>query len=289
MNTVVIIGCGDVGRRVGQRLAQQKRVIGVTRTEAAASELRAFGIEGVACDLDQGASTALSLQGNLAGSLVFHFAPPPDHGHTDPRLRAVLDVAHTRLPDRIVYISTSGVYGDCRGAWVTEETPASPITARAKRRWDAEQQLQSFWKATGVPVVILRVGGIYGPGRLPIARIRAGVTVICPEEAPWSNRIHIDDLVQACIAAAERGSSGAVYNAADGSPSTMTDYFYRVADASGLPRPQCVPLAQAKEKLSGAMLSYVAESRRLDTRRLREELGVVLRYPSLAEGLQASL
>lgn len=285
MRPVLIIGCGDIGRRVGQRLvAQGDRVVGVTRRTTLAADLH--GAEQLILDLD---GHAAAKQLPLRDALVFYFAPPPDHATGDPRLSRVLDAARMQRPTRIVYISTSGVYGDCGGAWVKEDRPANPRTERAKRRWDAEQQLQAYFKETGVPIVILRVGGIYGAGRLPLERIRKGVTVICPDEAPWSNRIHADDLASVCIAAAERGAPGAVYNVADNKPSSMTDYFYRVADAVGLPRPPCVPLDQAKHKLSAAMLSFVEESRRLDTSRLREELGVRLRYPSLAEGLPASL
>lgn len=287
MGTVLIIGCGDVGRRVGKQLAARgARVVGVTRSEHSAQTPAGHGIEGLALDLDDpGAVARLPLK----DALVFHFAPPPEQGDTDPRVRRVLEAAHAHPPAHVVYISTSGVYGDCHGAWVREDAPANPCTPRARRRWDAEQQWQAYCRDTGVPVVILRVGGIYGPGRLPVERIRKGLTVICPDEAPWSNRIHADDLARACIAAAERGVAGAVYNAADGHPTTMTDYFYRVADAVGMLRPPCVPLSQAKDKLGPAMLSFIEESRRLDTTRLREELGVELRYPSLAKGLPASL
>lgn len=287
MQDVLIIGCGDVGRRVGRRLiAQGHRVVGITRGEQSAAALAAQGIQGLALDLDD-ESTVPRLP--LAGATVFYFAPPREMGETDERMRAVLAEAHAHLPARIVYISTSGVYGDCGGAWVNEDAPANPRTPRAKRRWDAERQLHVFGETTGVPIVILRVGGIYGPGRLPIERLRQGLTVICADEAPWSNRIHADDLASACIAAAERGRPGGLYNAADDEPSTMTDYFNRVADAAGLPRPPCVPLAQTPGKLSAAMLSYVEESRRLDNTRLRTELGVELAYPSLTQGLPASL
>ncbi|RMG54962.1 MAG: hypothetical protein D6717_08760 [Gammaproteobacteria bacterium] len=145
------------------------------------------------------------------------------------------------------------------------------------------------WSAqTGVPVVRLRVGGIYAPDRLPEERLRAGrIRVLCPEDAPWSNRIHADDLAACCIAAAERGRNGGLYNASDGHPTTMTDYFYRVADCLGLPTPPCVRMeeAEAEGGLSPEMLSFVRESRRLDNRRMREELGVQLRYPELEAGL----
>jgi nucleoside-diphosphate-sugar epimerase len=187
----------------------------------------------------------------------------------------------------VVYISTTGVYGDCGGAWVDETWPARPAVDRARRRWDAEQTLSRWSRHTGCELVVLRVAGIYGPGRLPLERIRQAVPMVREAESPYSNRIHVDDLATVCMAAMERGQPGAVYNACDGSPSTMTDYFLAVADAAGLPPPPLIPLAEAAGQISEAMLSYLAESRRLSNRRQSEDLGVVLRYPTLAQGLRA--
>jgi nucleoside-diphosphate-sugar epimerase len=140
-----------------------------------------------------------------------------------------------------------------------------------------------------VPVIVLRVGGIYGPGRLPIERLRQALPVLRPEESLPGNRIHADDLAAACVAAGERGRADAIYNVSDGQDSTMTEYFFAVADALGLPRPPTVSLAEARGRLSQVMLSYLTESRRLDNRRMREELGVVLQYPDLASGLRSCL
>jgi nucleoside-diphosphate-sugar epimerase len=137
--------------------------------------------------------------------------------------------------------------------------------------------------------VILRVAGIYGPGRLPLARLREGTPVICPREAPPSNRIHAQDLAEVCLAAATRAPAGRIYNVSDGRPSSMTEYFYTVADLAGLPRPPCVPYAQAEAELGPGMWAFLSESRRLDSRRMLNELGITLRYPELADGLRASL
>jgi nucleoside-diphosphate-sugar epimerase len=157
------------------------------------------------------------------------------------------------------------------------------------RRWDAECQLQAWRQQTGGQAVILRVAGIYGPGKLPIARLQRGEPMIREADAPWTNRIHIDDLVTACLAAMARGGDGEVYNACDGQPGNMADYFARVADAVGLPRPPEISREEAGQALSPGMLSYLGESRRLSNRKLVQELGVVLRYPTLAEGLAASV
>lgn len=223
-----------------------------------------------------------------ADQAVFHFAPPPPEGEQDElTARVIAHFTRRGHPQRVVYISTTGVYGDCGGAWVDESWPPRPLTARSRRRLDAEQRLQDWAATSGGELVILRVAGIYGPDRLPLERIRAGQPVIAPEESPWSNRIHADDLVEICLAALERAPAGAIYNVSDGQPSTMTDYFDRIAAAAGLPLPPRIPLAAAAAQLSPAMLSYVQESRRLSNRKLLDELGLTLRYPTLAAGLAA--
>lgn len=192
-------------------------------------------------------------------------------------------------PARVVLISTTGVYGDCGGDWVDETRPLDPQADRARRRVDAESQLAGCCTSLGIPFWILRVPGIYGPGRLPEERLRQGLPVLVEQDAPWSNRVHVDDLVSACLAAgAGRGEPG-IYNISDGHPSTMTDYFNRVADVLGLPRPPQVSRSQAARDMSAGMLSYLAESKRITNRRMREVLGVEPRYPDLAQGLPACL
>lgn len=222
-----------------------------------------------------------------ANSIIFYFAPPPPHGTEDPRLESFLNAIQSNaLPRKIVYISTSGVYGDCKGAWVTEEHEAKPSTDRARRRLAAENLLRYWERVNSVPVVMLRVGGIYGPGRLPLERLRRGTPVLREEECGFSNRIHADDLAAVCIAAAERGVG--IYNVSDGHPSTMTDYFNRVADYYGLPRPSQIKFDDARSTLTREMLSYLTESRRLDNHRMINELGISLNYPTLDEGLTYS-
>lgn len=284
---LLILGCGYVGRRVAHEyLDRGARVLGVVRGEESRRALEADGIPALALDL--GVDDLARLP--LAGCRVFHFAPPPPQGVEDwgtRRLAAAF--ARSGHPRRLVYISTTGVYGDCGGAWVDETWPARPSVDRARRRWDAEQALRQWSRVSGAELLILRVAGIYGPERLPLERIRQGLPLVREAEAPFSNRIHVDDLVQVCIAAMERGAAGSVYNVCDGHPSTMTHYFFQIADAAGLPRPPVIPLAEVAGQLSAGMQSYMQESRRLSNRRIREELGVHLAYPTLAEGLPASL
>ena len=286
LDTVLIIGYGDIGQRVATLCLQRGwRVNALTRQVVAARQLSAQGLIGYAGDLDH-PETLSALP--TADSLVFYFAPPPPYGTDEPRLRTFLSAIPLASPPRkIIYISTSGVYGDHHGAWVSETSPVNPGTDRARRRLAAENLLREWEPRSGTPAVILRVGGIYGPGRLPVERLRQGAPVLREQECGYTNRIHADDLATVCMAAAERGHG--VYNVSDGHPSTMTDYFSRVADLYGLPQPTQISLEQAQRQLGKEMLSYLAESRRLDNRRMLNELGINLRYPTLVDGLAASL
>jgi len=288
MEHCFIVGCGQVGREVARiELANHRHVSALARTPGRCDELDALGISPVFGDLDRPDSLG-ELTVSEAG--VYYFAPPPRSGTTDGRMRHFLSAISSKpLPQRIVLISTSGVYGDCHGEWVTEDRPPSPDSDRGRRRWDAEQQALEYGSTTGVPVVVLRVPGIYGPGRLPVERLKSGEPVLGEGESPWSNRIHMHDLVLSCIAAMERGRAGGIYNISDGQPTTMTDFFNRTADALGLPRPVQISRAEAAGRLSAGMQSYLAESKRLDNRRMREELGVQPKYPDLQSGLAASV
>ncbi|HUP91770.1 MAG TPA: SDR family oxidoreductase [Solimonas sp.] len=280
--TVLIAGCGDIGLRAGRLLREIGReVTGLVRTEQSAARISAAGLRACIADLDQGAPTP-------AADLLLYLAPPPATGDTDPRLRAFLGQL-AAPPQRLVYISTSGVYGDCQGRWITEDEPLRPQSARAARRLDAETALADYAQRSGAEVVTLRVPGIYGPGRLPLARLRQGLPVIRPDESPYSNRIHAEDLARALLQAAGLGRPGAAYNIADGHPTTMADYFTRCARLLGLPEPPQVSLAEARRVFTPAMWSFIEESRRLRIGRARAELGFEPRYPDLAAGLPACL
>jgi nucleoside-diphosphate-sugar epimerase len=283
---VLIVGCGYIGRALGARyLAEGRSVTGVVRSVDSVLLLRKIGIHPVAADFDEAVAGV-----NLSSeSLIFYMAPPPDTGTTDPRMTRFLQALETYRPPRIVYLSTTGVYGDCEGAWVDEESPVNPRTDRARRRVDAEQQLMAWRERRRGQVVILRVAGIYGPGRLPLAPLRKGLPVIAQDQAPWSNRIHADDLVAVCHAAMAKGRDGEVYNVSDGNPGTMTEYFNRVADLKKLDRPPVIGRDQAREELPARMLSYLQESRRIDVGKMLRELELELRYPTIDQGLPASV
>lgn len=283
---VLIVGCGYVGGRLARQLTSEGRAVtGLVCSAESAAALRRDGVTAIQADLDSAAALP-ALPG--AGAEAYYFAPPPGEGDGDPRVARVLAALAGCPPVRIVYISTSGVYGDCAGAWVDESHPLHPATPRARRRAAAEAALQAWSAATGVPVVILRVPGIYGPGKLPLERLRKGLPLLREQDSPFTNRIHVDDLIAVCRAAMTRGTPGAAYNVSDGQPSNMTDYFNRIADVTGLPRPPVVGREDI-DALSPGMRAFMEESKRLDNRRMREELGVTLRYPTLEAGLAASL
>jgi len=281
---VLIIGCGDIGERVARlERSEGRTVAGLIRSDQSARRLRAAGIRPIKADLD--VPTSLNIL-PVKDAVVYYFAPPPGKGTTDPRLEAFVSaMTAPDLPQRVVLISTTGVYGDCHGEWVTEDRPPNPQVDRARRRLAAETTLQAWSKVSGVSIVILRVPGIYGPGYLPEERLRSGEPLLREDESPFSNRIHADDLARICIAAARHEHPSLLYNVSDGHPTTMTDFFFHVADVLGIPRPPAVTMEEARRLLGEGMLSYLGESKRIDNRRMREDLGVELMYPDLAAGL----
>lgn len=283
MNSVLIIGCGDIGRRVARRhLAKSQQVFGLVRSESSAQQAEESGITPIICDLDQANSLTLPQADG-----VYYFAPPPNEGEDDPRLQKLLDQLSTHPPEALVYISTTGVYGSSDGQWIDEDSPLEAATGRAKRRLNAEQALLAWQPEQAVRRVILRVPGIYGPGRLPAERIRKGLPMVHAEQSPWTNRIHADDLAMICSTALQQAGDGQIFNACDGAPSTMTDYFLKVADHLSLTRPPLVSMQEAAEVLSPAMMSYLSESRRISNRKLLETLQITLSYPDLDAGLKS--
>lgn len=288
MERFFIVGCGDIGKKVARTaLASGAGVAALIRSPEKAASLREMGVTALEANLDERDSLAGM---PTRGAVVFYFAPPPGGGFTDPRVRAFCDaIAPGEEPRKIVYLSTSGVYGDCGGEVVTEETPPNPQTSRARRRYDAETVFRQWGAERGVPVVILRVTGIYGPGRLPLQQLTSGQPVLEDSLAPVTNRIHSDDLARICLAAAERGEDGDIFNVSDGHPTTMTAYFDACADALGLPRPRRVTLEEARRVMTPLMFSYVTESRKMDNRLMREKLRVTLLHPAMQEGVRSSV
>lgn len=285
--SLLIAGYGDIGLRVALLALKEGIAVGaLVRSEEKVRALSAQGMTAVLGDLDDSAAPVRGL--NPAGMTVLYTVPPPGGGEYDTRLRVFLgSIEPGEEPATIIYLSTTGVYGDRQGGIVNEETPPKAATSRARRRLDAENLLLAWGRSRGVKIVILRVSGIYGGNRLPLNRLREGVPVLRSEESPFTNRIHADDLARICLVAADRGEDGAIINISDGESSTMTDYFNAVADAFDLPRPPQVTREEARESMPPLLLSYFSESRRIDNRRMCEQLKVQLLYPDLATGLAA--
>ncbi|HEY3308809.1 MAG TPA: SDR family oxidoreductase [Desulfuromonadaceae bacterium] len=287
MKKVFIAGCGYIGGRIA-RLAHEEglAVNCMVRSTDHAERLKALGFSTVSCALDNLAEVQAL---DVAGAVLFYLVPPPGGGISDPRAANFCSaLTGSAPPEKIVYISATSVYGQSRSL-VNEDSPAVPDTAMGKRRLDAERVFLEFGKSRNVPVVILRVSGIYGPGRLPLMQIRQHQPLLLEEQSGPSNRIHADDLVQVCMAAAEKGEDGDIFNVSDGHPSSMTTYFNAVADLLGEERQPQVTLSEARQVMSPLMFSYVSETRIVDNTRMLEKLNIQLRYPTLKDGLHTCL
>ena len=281
---ILIIGCGDIGLRVAKQLCRNYRVFALTSQQSRFSELRGLGITPILGDLDK-PETLWRLSG--LAQTVIHLAPPQNIGHRDSRTRNLTRILAQgpASVSRLIYVSTTGVYGDHKGGQVSEITPVNPQSERAKRRVDAERVLRLWGPVNGVAVTILRVPGIYASNRLPVDRLQARTPALLPDEDAYSNHIQSDDLARLVCAAVYHGKPQRVINACDGGETKMGDYFDEVADAFGLDRPARMPAAELQKIVSPMLWSFMRESRRVTNTRL-PELKTPLRYPSVAEFLK---
>jgi nucleoside-diphosphate-sugar epimerase len=281
MRKLLIVGCGDIGRRVA-RLAQAQgdSVTALVRTLASRDELHKMGIDVIQADLDDPMEPL-----DVDGQWILYLAPPPAKGREDPRMRHLLQ-ALRGTPRRLLYLSTTGVYGDCQGEWVDETHAVAPAAERAMRRLHAERQLSDCCSEKGWSFVIMRVAGIYGRSRLPLQRLRERQPVLRVEQAPYTNRIHEDDLARIALGLLDKGVDGEIYNVTDGHPGTMSDYFKMVARYAGLPQPPEIDMHEASRSLTAGMVSYLQESRRISNRKMMDLLGIKLRYATLEDGLR---
>jgi nucleoside-diphosphate-sugar epimerase len=286
--TLLIVGCGDIGMRVAALLRGRWRLIALTSDAARVAALRQAGIRPIVGDLDDAAT--LNRLAGLADA-VLHLAPPPATGALDTRTRNLLTALARRSRLRsLVYASTSGVYGDCGGARIDETRRVDPHTERGRRRVDAEARLRWFGRAFAVRVSLLRIPGIYAgdrPGGHPRERLLRGTPVLSPSDDVYTNHIHADDLARACVAALQRGKPQRAVNTNDDTELKMGEYFDLAADLCGLPRPPRIERAQAWVSLPPMQLSFMSESRRLVNQRLKTELRLRLRYPTVEQGLLA--
>lgn len=283
MKRILIVGCGDVAVRTIPLLASNYRLYALIRDPARAPALRKAGVTPILGNLD--ARCSLKRIAGIA-DIVLHLAPPPNNGMHDNRTRNLLAAISTStLPTQLVYISTSGVYGDQAGAWVSETTPLDAHNPRALRRVDAEQQVRAWAADNGVRASILRVPGIYAHDRLPLDRLRAGAPAILASEDSYSNHIHADDLARIILSTLRNGRTNRVYHSTDDDEMKMGDYFDAVADAFHLPRPPRLSRALVQAQVSPMMWSFMNESRRLSNTRMKLELKVRLLYPTVSTAL----
>ena len=284
---MLIVGCGDVGLRMVRLLKGRWRIFALTRSVDRCALLREEGVIPVTGDLDY--PETLERIAGLAQD-VMHLAPPPSSGASDPRTANLVRALSKRgsLPQRLVYISTSGVYGDCNGAMVDETRRVMPGTDRARRRLDAERRLRCWGADSAVQVSILRTPGIYAAERLPLARLARGTPALVADQDPYTNHIHADDLARIAIAALVRGGGGRIFNASDDSVMKMGEYFDLVAEHFSLPPPPRVEWGVAVEDVPEPMLSFMRESRRLSNGRLKRELRIRLRFPVVENGVRAA-
>ncbi len=272
----VVAGTGYTGHRILERLPADG-AIGLSRTRIETE--RSFHT----VDFDKPDALPLDLEAPFA---IIYTVPPG--GDEDTRLQGFLDRL-TTAPRRFVYLSTTGVYGDCGGAVVDEDTPVNPGSRLSKPRVAAEDRLRAWTTENGCELVILRVPGIYGPGRLGLERIRTGTPVLKESDANPGNRIHVDDLASCCIAALSSDVPAGVYNVGDGDHRTSTWFAGEVARQADLPPPPTISREQAATEFSPMRLAFLASSRVVDTTRMREVLGVTPKYENPVEGIRASL
>jgi nucleoside-diphosphate-sugar epimerase len=288
MKKIIIAGCGYIGTRVARIWkATGAEVTCLVRSPEHMTALESEGITARSCTFDNPDDIP---ELDTAGCVVYYFVPPPGGGIADTRTRNFCRaLSGSSVPARIIYMSATSVYSEQTGGTVTESSQTNPLSAMGKRRLDAESAFREYGVEAGVPVIILRVSGIYGPGRLPLMQISQGQPLLREDESGPSNRIHADDLARICCAAAEKGGDGDIFNVSDGNPSSMTAYFNACADQLGYPRQPQVTMEEARQVMSPLMFSYVSESRVIDNRHMLEWLGVSLQYPTIAEGLPASV
>ncbi|MFK5895202.1 MAG: SDR family NAD(P)-dependent oxidoreductase [Pseudomonadota bacterium] len=284
---IILVGFGYMANRIANTLQQMqlspdKIVYSLSRKDC----IKPSWIKHIRFDLDKTVNQSFSKPEIFDQSSILYLVPPPATGKTDPRLFNFLSVIEQSayLPEKIILISTTGVYGNCGGAWVDETSAVQPEVDRAYRRADAEKQLQDFCSKKSIICTILRVSGIYAEDKLPLERIKKQLPIVNENDSPYSNRIHAEDLTNICYQSLEQNHPG-IFNCSDNYPTTMYDYFTRLATSYHLPTPPVIDMQQAQNQLSPGMLSYMQESRRINNQKLLKTFKIKLKYPSLSSFL----
>ena len=289
-NKIAIVGCGDVGLRIAQRLrisgVTMQKILPIVRSEASQKQLLVDFSETIRLDLDKEHKVAQTLLSEI--SELYYLVPPQKSGDYDLRSQQILKLLanYGTSLRRIVLISTTGVYGDCQGEYVTEETPLNPTTPRSQRRADMEKQWLSFAKQQQCILSVLRVPGIYSFSRLPRKRLEAQAPIVDPEECGFTNRIHADDLAMICTNVMSKQTGTDIYNATDGKPGKMSQYFIDAAEFLGLAKPQVMSFAKAEEIVTTEMMSYLRESRKISNKKLLATFNLKLVYTDYRVGMR---
>ena len=292
--TFNIIGCGYIGKRIAQRLQPLNQAVKCyVATQASQDECTAHGLGAQRFNLDvPGLELPENTKQDFSSSVMIYLVPPPRSGRLDTRMTHFIDYLQACEKkagvsvQKIVLISTTGIYGDCAGEWIDESRAPNPQADRAYRRLDAETRLQTYCEQHNIECIIFRVPGIYAMDKLPLKRISSGEPIVRAEDSGYTNRIHADDLAAFCVEAMTEPVAAGIYNCCDGNPSTMNDYFLRVAEVMDLPEPPQISLQQAQAELSPGMLSYLAESKRIYNEKLRRHFKTEFQYPDLQAGLK---
>ncbi|MDP3939684.1 MAG: NAD-dependent epimerase/dehydratase family protein [Deltaproteobacteria bacterium] len=302
MKAAMILGCGYTGKRLARLLCEQGvRVRGTTRDASRAAAISEAGAEPVILDTTKVVSLISLAEGM---DVVFDMIPPrriaqgagsggsgkpgDEESFEDDTAAIVAVCAGARL-EKFVYLGSTGIYGEVAGDWIDEQTPVNPASPRARARHAAEETLRAAHARDGFPAVIVRAPGIYGPDRSLAHRIKRGAYRVPGKGDNYLNRIHVDDLAQILAAAALRGSPGAVYLATDDQPEQARVLADFCAGLLGLPPPPSVDETEAARTMGESNLAMLQGDKRLSNRRIKEELGVTLRYPTYREGIPASL
>ncbi len=284
------MGCGYIGKKIAHILQQKKiKFQCFVNTDTSKKKCEFAGFDTIEFNLDE-CDVGLNekIKSTFIHSTLAYLAPPQAKGKTDLRMANFIAMLETlnAPPEKIILISTTGVYGDCQGQWIDEAQPLNPQADRAHRRVSAETQLQEYCEKKQRQYIILRVPGIYAADKLPLKRIKSGEPIVSAADSGFTNRIQADDLSAFCVEALVDDVASGIYNCCDGNPSTMNDYFMKVADAMNLSRPEEISLLQAKKELSAGMLSYLAESKRISNKKLLTHFKTTFKYKNLDEGLK---
>lgn len=287
---LLVVGCGDVGLRLLKLVGSRWRLVVLTRQASKLAVFREMGVRALLGDLDE--PHTLKRLGGLAHK-VAHLAPPPSQGDEDPRTRHVLQALSLRSsPKQLVYASTSGVYGDCKGEWVSELRALNPQSARGQRRLDAERRVKHLGrvKLGQLKTAVLRIPGIYAVDRVggtPLERLKKGLPVLKPDQDVYTNHIHADDLARAIFRALMLESTLRSFNVSDDTEMKMGEYFAWAAQVFDLPAPPQMDRDEIQAHLSEMQLSFMQESRRLVNQRMKKELKLTLRHPTVQSGLKS--